>query len=327
MQCVPLRVLTFACCATLACTISAAPLCVSSEGIYCFGRAHLEPVWQRLQGRTTYIPVNIGESLFAGGNDGVVAFSGDGKRRWQITKFGHAFTPTVAHGQLFFGTLNGTMVGAGADGSVHWKRQFTGWMYSPAVIGDAVIGGGQAGVLHAVHRATGNSLWTLPLDQELVHRPVAVDGEHLVVTTFAGTLLKLEARAGRVVWRRAFGVTAKSPIVADRLLLSALFDGRLVALDASDGDMRWELALPDTVEVVTRGDFVVAFDDTQVTVVHTRDGQIQEHHEFASPIVAVRWLDDRRLAVFQRGLRNQVRGETVYLDRGNRHNKEKEDEN
>lgn len=316
-----------ACCAVLACDISAAPLCVSSEGIYCFAQAQLEPVWQRLEGRTTYTPVNVGELLVAGGNDGVVAFATDGTRRWRLAEFGHAFTPTVADNQLFFGTLNGALVGAGADGGVHWRRRFSGWMYSPAVVGDAVISGGQAGVLHAVHRATGESLWDLPLDQELVHRPVAVDGQHFVATTFAGTLLKLDAHAGRVVWRRAFGVPSKSPVIADRLLLSGLFDGRVVAVASSDGDVRWETELPAAAEVAARGDLVAAYDDTHLTVLRSRDGQIQERHEFESSIVTVRWLDDRRIAVFLRELRNQVRSETVYLVRGSRHKKETEDEN
>jgi outer membrane protein assembly factor BamB len=288
-------------------------LCVSDEGIHCFAQGRSLPIWQRLLGRTTYDPVAVGELLIAGGSDGVVAFVDGGARRWELTDYGHAFTPTVAGSELFFGTLNGAVIAAGTDGSVRWQRRFSGWMYSPAVIGDAVVSGGQAGVLHAVHRATGNSLWNLSLDQELVHHPVAFDGTHFVTTTFAGTLLKLDARTGRVAWRRAFGVPSKSPVVAGRLLLCALFDGRVAGVAGSNGEVRWEAVLPAAVQIAASADLVVAFNDERLTVLRARDGQILQRHEPGSPIVAVRWLDERRIAIFLRDLRNQVRVETVHL--------------
>ncbi|MDH3453475.1 MAG: hypothetical protein OEN20_13780, partial [Gammaproteobacteria bacterium] len=47
---------------------AAAPLCVSDEGIYCFARADLTPLWQSLRGRTTHAPAILDELVVAGGN-------------------------------------------------------------------------------------------------------------------------------------------------------------------------------------------------------------------------------------------------------------------
>ena len=292
---------------------AAALLCVSDEGVHCFTPEHSAPIWQRLRGRTTYTPVKVSELLITGGGEGVVAFTRDGARRWQLVDFGHAFTPTVADDELFFGTLGGSLVSAGTDGSVRWQKNYAGWMYSPAVIGSVVVSGGQSGVLHAVHRGTGDALWELSLDQELVHRLVVVDGRHFVATTFAGTLLKLEAQTGRVAWRRNFSVPSKSPAVAGGVLLCALFDGRVVAIAGSDGSTRWETALPADVELALRLDKVAAYSDERLSVLHAGDGEILLDREFATPIIAAHWLDDRRIAIILRDLRNQVRLETVHL--------------
>jgi outer membrane protein assembly factor BamB len=148
-------------------------------------------------------------------------------------------------------------------------------------------------VLHALHRSTGAALWKLSLDQELVHRPVAVDSTHFVATTFAGTLMKLEAQTGRIGWRRKFSVPSKSPVVA--------------------GATRWETTLPADVELAFRRDKVAAYSDERLSVLRVRDGEILLDREFATSIIAAHWLDERRIAVFLRDLRNQVRVETVSV--------------
>ncbi len=289
------------------------PLCVSSEGIHCFARTPLAPLWQRLQGRTTYRPVAAGELLLAGGDAGLVAFAGDGAERWRLDDFGQAFSPSVAGDEVFFGTLTGALVGARLDGRVRWRRRFSGWMYSPAVFDSAVVSGGQAGVLYAVKRVDGNPLWERPLDQELVHGPLAVDRKALVVTTFAGTLAKVDARTGRVLWRHRFGVPSQTPVAVPGLLLCALFDGRVVALAAGDGQVQWEARLPGAVALAHAGNLLAAYNEEGLMLLNVHDGRVLREHGFPAPIAGAHWLDRQRIAVFLNGARNQVHAAVVTV--------------
>lgn len=286
-------------------------LCVSDEGIHCFADGRAKPVWRQLQGQSTHTPANLFGSVVAGSNQGIVAFAGDGAPQWRVTEFGHAFTPTAAGGQLFFGTLQGNLVSTGAGGGVRWHRSFTGWMYSPAIMGDVVVSGGQAGVLHAVRRATGDTLWELALNQELVHRPVALDERFLLATTFAGSLFKLDAHEARVVWQHEFGVPSRSPKIARGLILCSLFDGRLVAVADADGSARWRKTLPAAADLAVLGDRLLAHDEENLSVIRIHDGELVARRQFDAAIVAARWLEERRIAVFLRDMRNQLRMRAV----------------
>lgn len=290
---------------------AAPPLCVSDEGIHCFGSAELKPLWQRRQGRTTHAPVVAGTMVVAGGDEGVAAFADDGAALWRLTDYGHAFTPTITDDGLFFGTLGGELISAAADGFVRWRRQFGGWLYSPAVLGDVVASGGQAGVLYGLRRTDGKTLWEITLDQELVNHPVAIDAGSLAATTFAGTVLRLDAQAGRVIWRRAFGVPSQTPVISRELLLCPLFDGRVVAVAVDDGAVVWEIKLPAAVEIVASAGRVLAYDEAHLVVLDRGTGEVVQRRAFYESIVAARWLDPDRLVVFLRGMRNQVRAAAV----------------
>jgi outer membrane protein assembly factor BamB len=122
------------------------------------------------------------------------------------------------------------------------------WEGSPTVGPDGTVyQGNTGGGAYAVRpdgsqrwaHATGNAVWTVPA--------IGPDG-----TTYWGSL-DLVVRAvdsgGEELWRRTtLGFVASSPALStDGTLFVGSFDGRLYALDARSGDVRWSVATGDHV--------------------------------------------------------------------------------
>ena len=134
-----------------------------------------------------------------------------------------------------------------------------------------MIAGGSAAVLYGLDTENGEVIWTRPLPQELVYRPVAVEGGHVLLTTFSGHVTAIRASSGETVWQVKDPAAGFSPMVtADRVLVGA-FDGKLRARALTDGALLWEhqiggqlpytpRAYGDTVLVASEHGRIVAID-------------------------------------------------------------------
>jgi outer membrane protein assembly factor BamB len=120
------------------------------------------------------------------------------------------FPPVVADGRLFVGTNHGLLLALdAATGRVVWRRELGRCIASsPAVTGRAVI----VGVMAPPPQC----------DRDLPSYVAAFD-----------------LRTGRTLWRHRSGPVEASPLVAGGAVLIGSWDGRLVALDAANGALRW----------------------------------------------------------------------------------------
>jgi len=276
-------------------------LCVSSGGVACFGAANGEKRWQALTGMRTFEPLLTPEYVMVGSTSGLQVLSrSNGTVRWRWPGAGHVFSPAT-DGQTVYVTDRAGHVAALSlsDGEPLWQRSLDGWLYTPALVGDLVVTGGRSGVVHALARDSGETVWTVELDQELVFRPVAT-GDGVVVTTFAGSVIRLDAQ-GRVMWKARDDVPSFSPATTGELLLLGGMDGVLRARDARTGRLRWRVALSGKLSIPAgaHGDTVAAVSpDGELVLLDAANGGVLRRTTLsAAPLGSPVWADGWRVPV------------------------------
>jgi hypothetical protein len=128
-------------------------------------------------------------------------------------------------------------------GILNWTRAID--VSAPVVVGQARLFVVSNGLIRALDAATGEDLWSAPIDTAIT-APLVWDSGWLIATIEPGDVLAFRAADGALVWRRALG--APSPHTAvpggKDALYFALADGRVVALGLERGEPLWEQTLP-----------------------------------------------------------------------------------
>ena len=163
---------------------------------------------------------------------GLLAVHRDGAVAWFFATDGPvASSPAVSAGRIFFTTHGSRLYAVGTDGAEAWNRTIGFSTSSPAVsAGRVFVGNGSLGGSGRVQAFTteGTSVWTTPLNGP-VQSAMVVAGEAVYATTNApeGRVYALGASDGKVRWSWA-------PSPPDYILGSpAIAGGRLyVAVDS-----------------------------------------------------------------------------------------------
>jgi len=109
--------------------------------------------------------------------------------------------------------------------------------YTPAVVGQTVFAIARAGTLARIE--VGKTLWRVDGLGRLAGA-VASDGRIVVVSTAQGEAIAHAAADGRELWRARLGAEVIAPpAIGEGKVFLRGNDGRLFALDASDGKRRW----------------------------------------------------------------------------------------
>lgn len=166
-----------------------------------------------------------------------------GKVLWRAHVLGAVTTrPISARGNLVVvGTRAGRLVALRrGQGTQAWhlaiRRPFTA--LAPLPNGDVVALAMDRRV-RRVDGATGRVLWNQPLPNSAIVPP-AVDRQALYVLGAAGRLQRLDARTGKVLWRReGFGFRSPGPVLSSGGLLVASRERLLHCVDPVRGGSRW----------------------------------------------------------------------------------------
>lgn len=113
------------------------------------------------------------------------------------------------------------------------------FLFSPALVGDAVYAAARDGTVARLDAADGRSRWEASLEVQL-SAGVGADETTVAVGTDEGEVLALEAKDGKLRWRaRVSSEVLAAPHVAGGLVLVRSADSRIHALGAGDGKRRW----------------------------------------------------------------------------------------
>jgi outer membrane protein assembly factor BamB len=220
------------------------------------------------------VTVDGGRAFVADDQGKVYAISvADGSVEWTAKTLGHVLAPAaVAGGRVF---VTGRDVDNQRAEIVALDEQSGDvvWRFTPSVAGStgsapavadgSVVAGVADRAVHALSAADGAERWTrlaLSLFSPANAPAVAPDGVYAVDAS--GGLYRLDPATGERLWDYQFNqlVVRSSPVVSGSSVLVGLNDGRIVAVDASSGNLVWQsIATPGLIgPIALAGDVLVA---------------------------------------------------------------------
>ena len=129
-------------------------------------------------------------------------------------------------------TLWSRSIGRGADRSI--------WQMKPAVTDDLVLVADSRGRVSALDRSTGAPRWESRLRDVRVSSGIGAGADIAVVGTMDGSAIALNLDNGDELWRtRLSSEVLALSTVAGGVVVARTNDGRLHALDAPSGTVRW----------------------------------------------------------------------------------------
>jgi eukaryotic-like serine/threonine-protein kinase len=171
-----------------------------------------------------------------------------GRVVWRVQTGGKVeSSPVAVKGLVYFGSHDGRLFAVHSDtGKIRWAYQTTGRINaSPSVFDGRACVTTYAGSIICVNARTGRELWTTYLKRdafryESFYASSASDGRRLYSLARSGKVVALNADDGDVVWTaRVGGLGYTTPAVADGRVFVGGFDGRLRAFSSSSGNEIW----------------------------------------------------------------------------------------
>ncbi|WP_158538685.1 outer membrane protein assembly factor BamB family protein [Chitinophaga skermanii] len=222
----------------------------------------LQTRWQfstKDQIRTT--PFIIGETIYVGGNDGILYAldKNNGHVRWQKNLQAPIKSDIVGEGKtLYIYTTKGTVYAIQADkGDVTWQvpgeaeKEMDAWDYytaSPAIHPQYIIVGRGNGKVQAIQKQTGKIAWTYDT-KAMIHASPIVQDSAVYVGNYKGQLLQIQTHTGKPGWTfqtigdRHFpaGEIQRAPLLKDGILYFGSRDYNIYAVSASSGRGIWNM--------------------------------------------------------------------------------------
>ncbi|MEW6413430.1 MAG: PQQ-binding-like beta-propeller repeat protein [Candidatus Zixiibacteriota bacterium] len=190
----------------------------------------------------------MGKIFQPGGNGMLFALSPlSGKLVWKV-KLENAIAAAVSAGEFVYaGDLDGFVYAINSDdGSIVWKRQVGGPVWtSPAVAEGRIFVGHSGGEMVALDAISGEIIWRFDA-ADVVRSSAVVVGGYVVFGNASGMLFSLDALTGRLVEERQLdGPIVAAPVTNGQNVVVATDEGLVVCLgdapqepqaQVSDGD-------------------------------------------------------------------------------------------
>ncbi len=153
----------------------------------------------------------------------------------------------VVHGERLFASGHDGVVAAfnARTGRQLWRTDthipFGG---GPAVHGNLLVLGATDGRVAELDANNGKLLWTVRLQDAVVSSP-AISSQLIAVRTIDGVLHALSPKNGQELWETQQHMPALSlrgaaiPVIADHMVISGFANGKVLAVNASDGSQVW----------------------------------------------------------------------------------------
>ncbi|RUR39474.1 outer membrane protein assembly factor BamB [Vreelandella populi] len=277
--------------------------------------ATLETQWRQNVGsglgraRYPIAPAREGNTVFAADAEGLVMAlnANNGEREWRVeldTPISSALTAIA--GQVYLGTRNGEVIALDQrDGSVSWRSRVSSEVLAaPQANQQLLVVQSVDGQVTALDRATGAERWVYTSSQPALTLRGTGTPTVIEPVTFVGLangrLATLDNRSGQPLWdmqiatpqgrsevERLVDLSGQPLITPDGRLFITSYNSRVVALEATRGNVLWESNLSSRHTPLMVGDYLfVVTDDSQVVALDASNGQeIWRNDEFED-----RWL-------------------------------------
>jgi outer membrane protein assembly factor BamB len=236
-------------------------------------------------------PCLVQDSVYVGSDDGNLYCLGmDGSLKWKY-KTGDRILGSANYfrvrdskaeggwsGRIIVGSYDKNLYCLDAQkGQVKWTYQTKNWINgAPAVCGDKIVFGGCDAVVHVVSADDGTPLAAIDAGSYIA-ASAALAGNEAYVGNYSGKLLRVDTRAGKIVWSYGDGESSffSSPAVAADRVVVGCQDRAVHCVSRKDGTKLWTFATGGAVDsspVICGGKVVVGSDDGQVYMLSLSDG-------------------------------------------------------
>ncbi|PMR67928.1 outer membrane protein assembly factor BamB [Halomonas heilongjiangensis] len=231
-------------------------------------------------GRASYpiAPARDGDTVFAADERGrlMALDAGDGSRRWQQDlDVAISSGLTAVANRVYLGTRNGEVLAIDQrDGEVLWRTRVPSEVLAaPQPSQQLLVVQSVDGSVTALDRASGEERWTYSTTRPAL--TLRGTGTPMVIdpVTFAGMpngrLVTLDNRNGQPLWDmriavpqgrsdidRLVDLAAQPVLTPDGRLFVTSYNGRLVALEATQGEVLWDRELSSYLTPILVGDFL-----------------------------------------------------------------------
>lgn len=262
----------------------------------------LDSVWRRNVGdglgraRYPIAPSREGNTVFAADATGLVMAlnANNGEREWQTeldTPVSSALNAVA--GNVYLGTRNGEVIALDQrDGSINWRARVSSEVLAaPQANQQLLLVQSIDGQVTALDRASGQERWVYTSSQpSLTLRgtgtPMVIDPVTFVGMA-NGRLATLDNRNGQPLWdmqiatpqgrsdvERLVDLSGQPVLSPDGRLFVTSYNGRVVALEATQGGVLWESNLSSRHTPILVGNFLfVVTDNSQVVALDANTGQ------------------------------------------------------
>jgi len=180
----------------------------------------------------------------------------DGKSIWKVAVADQVLAlPHIANNDVFVKTINGHLVALDAQtGAVHWEYVRNAPLMilqggsAVQVIGDRVIAGFSDGHLVALNRSNGDVLWDQlvaePKGLSDIEQMVDINGDPVVdmntvyVATYQGRVAAIAANTGEVRWSHELSSYTGLAVEGNSIVVTDV-DGYVWCFDRATGHQRW----------------------------------------------------------------------------------------
>lgn len=170
---------------------------------------------------------------------------GDGTKNLRL-----ALRPAEHGSTIFAAAHDGTIIALdAANGSKRWKAKTDLPLSSgPATDGKLVVAGSSNGDVIALDAETGEFRWSVTVTSEVLAAALVVP-DKVVIRTVNGKLAALNSLTGETLWTIQQSMPRLSvrgtsvPVIANNMVISGFDNGRIAAVDLSDGGVLWDVLL------------------------------------------------------------------------------------
>ena len=262
----------------------------------------LDSQWRRNVGdgfgraRYPIAPAREGDTVFAADANGLVAAfdAQSGEREWQIeldTPISSALYAVA--GQVYLGTRNGEVIALSQrDGSVSWRSRVSSEVLAaPQANQQLLLVQSIDGQITALDRASGEERWVYTSSQPALTlrgtgTPMVIDPVTFVGLA-NGRLATLDNRSGQPLWEmqiatprgrsdveRLVDLSGQPVLSPDGRLFVTSYNGRVVALEATQGGTLWEANISSRHTPILVGNLLlVVSDNSHVIALDANSGQ------------------------------------------------------
>lgn len=274
-------------------------------------------------GRARYpvAPARDGDRLFAADARGLVVAldTQSGKRDWEVeldADVSSGLSAVADH--VYLGTRNGRIIALNQkDGSEAWHARVSSEVLAaPQANRDLLLVQSTDGQVTALDRRTGESRWTYTSSTPSLTLRGTGTPRTINPVTFAGfangRLVTLDNRSGEPLWQqqvaipegrsevdRLVDLTGQPRLTQDGRLYVTSYNGRLLALNATNGELMWERPLSSRKTPLLVGDYLfVVSDDSRVIALDAGSGdRLWENDDLTGRWLTAPAFADGRIAV------------------------------